>query len=121
MLSGNPPIPWQRPARTFLRLPVRLGDVSLGRVSDVVLGDGLDRVVGFVLEGRDGLSLFLPWVAASPERDRISIGSVFALLSGPELDFYLANGIRLGEAPDQALQDALVDESGALRPVEHRP
>jgi hypothetical protein len=94
-----------------------LGDVTLGRVRDVVLEEGLDRVVGFALEGRGGLALFLPWVAASPERDRISVGSVFALLSGPEVDFYLRNGIRLGDAND-ALRNAFVDASGAVGPVD---
>ena len=114
MISANPRISWPRPVRTLLGLPVRLGDVTLGRVEDIVLQPGLDRIVGLVLEGRGGLSLFLPWVAASPEPDRVSIGSVFALLAGPELDFYVANGVRLSDAPIGALPEALVADSGAL-------
>jgi hypothetical protein len=110
---------WPRPAGTFVGLPVRLGDVGLGRVFDILLGQSLDRVVGLLIAGRGGLVLFLPWAAAMREPDRISIASVFALLSGAELDFYLAKGVRLSEA-EGGLRDALVDENGLVRSIESR-
>ena len=120
MISAYQRTSWPRPVQSLLGLPVRLGDVALGHVADLVLEQGFDRVVGFLVEGRGRPRLFLPWVAASPEPDRVSIGSVFALLSGAELDFYLADGVRLREAPDDAVTDARIDQSGALTPVETR-
>ena len=100
---------WPRPTSGFIGLPVRIGDVGVGRIRDVLFNRGFGHVLGFVVDGRGAHRHFLPWVAAAFEPDHVQAKSVFALLSTSELVFYIDNGESLvGEVG----RDMLVDRDG---------
>ena len=100
---------WPRPTSGFIGLPVRIGDVGVGRISDVLFDRGFGHVLGFVVDGRGAHRLFLPWVAAALEPDHVQAKSVFALLSTSELVFYLDNGVSLS---GEVGRDMLVGRDG---------
>jgi hypothetical protein len=114
---------WPCPARSLLARKVRIGDVTVGRVADVLLNRGVGHVLGLVVEGRSGQLHFLPWVAARVEDGHVAPISVFALLSATELSFYLENGVRLILALEglgaagSPLDDVLVDRDGDVTAV----
>jgi hypothetical protein len=93
-------------------LPVRIGDVEVGRIADVILNRSFGHALGFVVAGRGAHRHFLPWVAARVEGDHVATHSIFALLSTSELAFYLGHGAPLsGELPNR-VEDVLVDAEG---------
>jgi hypothetical protein len=114
---------WPCSARSLLARKVRVGDVNVGRVADVVVNRGVGHVLGLVVESRSGQLHFLPWVAARVEEEEIAPVSVFALLSATELSFYLEKGIRLSHALDgpgaagSPLDDVLIDPDGDVTSV----
>jgi hypothetical protein len=98
-------------------LRLRIGDVVVGRVAEVLLNRSLGHVLGFVVEGRGAHRHFLPWVAGTVENGHVVALSVFALLSTSELAFYLDNGVRLADVLGASrngatLEDVLVDRFG---------
>jgi hypothetical protein len=105
---------------------VRIGDVVVGRIVDVLLNRSIGHVLGFVVEGRGAHRHFLPWVAGTVEDGHVVALSVFALLSTSELAFYLDNGLPLldvVDAPhngDGILEDVLVDRDGDVVSVVRR-
>lgn len=103
---------WPHPLRTLVGKPVRIGDVDVGRISDVLLNRSLGHVLGFVVDGRGAHSHFLPWVAARLAEDHVATRSIFGLLSTSELAFYLDNGSRLSEELRGFVDDVVVDRDG---------
>lgn len=118
---------WPCSTRDIVGMRVRVGDVVVGRIVDVLLNRSLGHVLGFVVEGRGAHRHFLPWVAGMVEDGHIVTLSVFALLSTSELAFYLDNGLPLasvlGAAPDGGviLEDVLVDRDGDVVSLVQRP
>ena len=98
--------------RELVGLPVRIGDVDVGRVTDVLLNRTLGHVLGLVVEGRGAHRHFLPWLAARVEADHVSALSIFALLSTSELVFYVDNGSPLSEQLGRDVDDVVVDAEG---------
>lgn len=103
---------WPHPLRPLVGRPVRIGDVDVGRISDVLLNRSLGHVLGFVVDGRGAHRHFLPWVAARLEEDHVATLSIFGLLSTSELAFYLDNGARLSEELRGFVDDVVVDRDG---------
>ena len=101
----------RQPLRPVVRMPVRIGDVEVGRVSDVLLSRSLGHVLGFVVHGRGARRYFLPWVAARVEEHHVAALSILGLLSTSELAFYLDHGTRLSEAL-RGLDDVVADRDG---------
>jgi PRC-barrel domain protein len=118
---------WPCSTRDLVGMRVRIGDVVVGRIVDVLLNRSLGHVLGFVVEGRGAHRHFLPWVAGTVEDGHVVTLSVFALLSTSELAFYLDNGLPLrevlGAPPDgnRILEDVLVDRDGDVVSLVHRP
>jgi len=100
--------------------PVRLRQVKLGRVEDVVLDPSVRRVLGFVVECGDETPRFLPFAASQPAEDEIAVASALMLLD--DVDFYRKHGLSFRLAigaqvegagrPTGALVDVLVDRAG---------
>jgi hypothetical protein len=103
---------WPHPLRHLIGMPVRIGDVDVGRISDVLLNRSLGHVLGFAVEGRGAHRHFLPWVAARLDGDHVATLSIFGLLSTSELAFYVDNGARLTEELRGFVEDILVDRDG---------
>ncbi|HEX3289800.1 MAG TPA: PRC-barrel domain-containing protein [Gaiella sp.] len=101
---------WPRSTRDLVGLRVRIGDVVVGRISEVLLNRSLGHVLGFVVEGRGAHRHFLPWVAGTVENGHVVTLSVFALLSTSELAFYLDNGVRLAEVLGTPRDGAILDD-----------
>lgn len=117
---------WPCSGRSLLGRKVRVGDVNVGSVADVVVNRSVGHVLGLVVEGRSGRLHFLPWVAARVEEGQIVPTSVFGLLSATELRFYLENGVRLSHAIDgpgaagSPLDDLLIDPDGDVAAIVRR-
>ena len=117
---------WPCSARSLLGRKVRIGDVNVGSVADVVVNRSVGHVLGLVVEGRSGRLHFLPWVAARIEEGPIVPTSVYGLLSATELRFYLENGVRLSHAIDgpgaagSPLDDLLIDPDGDVAAIVRR-
>jgi sporulation protein YlmC with PRC-barrel domain len=100
--------------------PVRLHQVKLGRVEDVVLDPSVRRVLGFVVECGDETPRFLPFAASQPAEDEIAVASALMLLD--DVGFYRKHGLSLrvvigahverAGGPTGALADVLVDRAG---------
>jgi hypothetical protein len=106
--------------RRLVGTAVRIGDVDVGRISDVLLDRRLAHVLGFVVAGSGPHGrLFLPWVAAVVEDDRVSARSTYSLLSTSELAFYVDNGLRLTDQLNAGLDDLVVDRRGDVVSVSH--
>ena len=99
--------------RELVGLPVRIGDVDSGRISDVLLSRSLGHVLGFVVDDRGAPRHFLPWLASRVEGDHVAALSTFALLSTSELAFYVDNGIPLSDELRQ-VDDVVVDGEGGV-------
>lgn len=118
---------WPCSTRDIVGMRVRIGDVVVGRIVDVLLNRSLGHVLGFVVEGRGAHRHFLPWVAGMVEDGHVVTLSVFALLSTSELAFYLDNGLPLTGALGSPrnggaiLEDVLVDRDGDVVSLVHRP
>ena len=117
---------WPCSTRDIVGMRVRIGDVVVGRIVDVLLHRSLRHVLGFVVEGRGTHRHFLPWAAGLVEDGHVATRSVFALLSRSELAFYLDNGLPLAGvlgAPRHGgaiLEDVLVDRDGDVVSLVHR-
>lgn len=101
---------WPRSTRDMVGLRLRIGDVVIGRVAEVLLNRSLGHVLGFVVEGRGAHRHFLPWVAGTVEDGHVVALSLFALLSTSELAFYLDNGLRLADALGDSRNGAIVED-----------
>jgi hypothetical protein len=79
---------------------VVMNGIQIGRVVDVILGDG-DEPIGFEVRCRDEEHRFLPSAAATRDERAIVIESPFALLDADQLDFYRRRGrtLRTREEP----------------------
>jgi uncharacterized protein YrrD len=71
--------------------PVCYADIRLGVVVDVLLDDGLQRVLGFDVLCGDRVHRYLPLAACEVEDTSISVPSALVLLR-QELDFYRERG-----------------------------
>lgn len=117
---------WPCSTRDLVGMRVRIGDVVVGRIVDVLLNRSLGHVLGFVVEGRGAHRHFLPWVAGTVEDGHVVALSVFALLSTSELAFYLDNGLPLRDVLDTPhdgdgiLENVLVDRDGDVVSIVHR-
>lgn len=106
---------WPIRAQELLGLAVRIGEVDVGIVSDVLCARDLGHVLG--LEVRDkGRRSFLPWVAAEIEPGHIALRSVYSLLSATELALYVDNGVSLANRAKAAATGLCVEREGRLRP-----
>ena len=94
---------------------MRIGEVDVGIVSDVLCARDLGHVLG--LEVRDkGRRSFVPWVAAEIESDHIALRSVYSLLSATELALYVDNGVSLANRAKAGATGLCVEREGRLRP-----
>lgn len=75
-----------RSAAALLALPVRLHGIRLGQPIDLLLEPGSRRALGFVVLCGDETVRFLPYAAAQPAADEVSVGSALMLLE--DVDFY---------------------------------
>lgn len=113
------------PIRSLIGTPVRVGDVAVGRVSDVVFDHDLARVVGLVVSTRGTHRRFLPWIAATRTPSHVATSSVLAVLSTSELAFYLEHGTKLSDelrrldAHGSLLADVLVRRDGMVVSLVH--
>jgi len=82
-------------AAELLGLPVRLHEVRLGRVVDLVLDPAARRVLGFVVERGDETPRFLPFAASQPGESQIDVASALMLLD--DVGFYHEHGISFSE------------------------
>jgi PRC-barrel domain protein len=90
-------------AAELVGLPVRLREVRLGRVVDLVLDPAARRVVGFVVDCGDETPRFLPFAASQPSENEIAVASALMLLD--DVGFYRKHGVsfrELLEARDRA-------------------
>jgi hypothetical protein len=103
----------RRPLSELLRLPVRTGDIELGRPVDAFLADD-GRVVGFEVLGRDGLRRFLPLAATTIRDGELSVSSALVFLEDRSLAYYRE---RTRSARALGLQDVWVEEDGTVGPA----
>jgi hypothetical protein len=98
--------------------PVRLHDVSLGRVVDVVLDPAARRVLGFVVDCGDETPRFLPFAASQPAGDGIAVASALLLLD--DVGFYRKHGASFRELLEQggAAAGMLVGPNGDVVQLE---
>ena len=75
------------PLERLLDLPVRHHGITLGRVTDVLLGEDGAPIGLAVLSVADEAA-FLPWPSAELDADQVRVPYPLALLSGGELEFY---------------------------------
>jgi len=96
---------------------VRLRDVRLGEVADVLLDRSGRRALAFEVLCRDGTRRVLPLPAAEIRPERVAVGSALVLM---EDGFYRARCLGLQElrgAPLLAggtLEDVVLDEDGQV-------
>ena len=72
-------------------LPVRLKDVTLGRVVDILFDAERRRVLGFVVDCGDEALRFLPFAASHPSQEQIAVSSALMLLD--DVGFYRKHGV----------------------------
>lgn len=108
-------------ASTLLSLPVRVDDILVGHVVDLILDAQLARALGLEVRCGDGEHRFLPFAAARISADGVDTRTPLALLDGPELAFYAARGARFRTMRgEQArglggpLADVELDEAGEV-------
>jgi len=92
-------------AAQLVGCPVRLHQVRLGRVEDLVLDPSVRRVLGFVVECGDETPRFLPFAASQPAENEVAVASALMLLD--DLDFYRKHGVSF-----RALLGAQVERKG---------
>jgi hypothetical protein len=80
----------------LLDLPVRHHGITLGRVTDVLLGKNGAPIGLAVLSVADEPA-FLPWPSADFDPDQVRVPYPLALLSGGELEFYRVSSRSLVE------------------------
>lgn len=80
----------------LLDLPVRHRGITLGRVTDVLLGDA-GAPLGLAVVSVAGEPGFLPWPSAEIDPDEVRVPYPLALLTEVELDFYRVSSRSLTE------------------------
>ena len=109
-------------AAAFLRLPVRLHGIEVGRPTDLLVDVESWHVLGFVVHCRDEAVRFLPWAASQPSRAEIAVGSALLLLE--DVAFYEKRSVSFrsligGELPvGGVLRDVLIGDGGAVSELE---
>jgi hypothetical protein len=107
-----------RSARHLVGMPVRIGDVDVGRVIDVLFNRSVGHAFGVAVDGHGPHRHFLPWAAMGASGDHVEVRSVHALLTTTELVFYLDNGVSLEDELGRAVfDDVLVDAEGDVSEV----
>jgi len=71
----------------LLQLPVRHHGITLGQVTDVLLGES-DDPVGLAVLSVAGEPAFLPWPSAELGDGEVLVPYPLAVLTGSELDYY---------------------------------
>jgi hypothetical protein len=69
--------------RSLLGRSVRLGNVTIGHVHDVVLARTLGHVLGIVIGRRGGREWFVPWIGIAVTPHALHIGSTLLVLPPP--------------------------------------
>jgi hypothetical protein len=82
-------------AAELVGLPVRLHQLRLGRVVDLLLDPAARRVLGFVVDCGDETPRFLPFAASQPGEDQIAVASSLMLLD--DVGFYRKHGVSFRE------------------------
>jgi hypothetical protein len=112
---------WPQSAKRLIGMPLRIADVEVARVRDILLNKSLGHVLGLSVVGRGGHVYFLPWLAAEITPEAVMVRSVFTLLSPTELAVYAEHGVALrGDAPHQAnraVDDVFVARGGDVAEV----
>jgi hypothetical protein len=72
----------------MLHLPVRFGDIELGRAVDLIVDPTDGRTLGLDILCRDGSHRYLPLPAATAHPDWIEVPSPLLLLDLDERSFY---------------------------------
>ena len=84
-------------AADLLRLPIRLGELPVGRSLDLILDPDARRVVGLEVLCGDDVTRFLPLAAARVGEAAVSIATALPLLDRSDLEFYRGRGHPLSE------------------------
>ena len=102
---------------------VRYADIRLGVVVDVLLDDGLQRVLGFDVLCGDRAHRYLPLAACEIQEDAIAVPSALVLMR-QELDFYRQRAraltavrgfpVRRGGRPLGVVVDLVFTQDGEL-------
>lgn len=113
-------------ALSALQLPVRLHAIQLGHPIDLLVQAETWRVLGLVVLCGDESVRFLPWAAAQPTADDVSIGSALLLLE--DVAFYESRGTSLrsllgrrvdrGGRPAGVLRDLRIGPAGSVTELE---
>jgi PRC-barrel domain len=69
--------------QSLLGLPVRLGNVTIGEVHDVILSRTLGHVLGIVVGRRGGREWFVPWIGIGVLPHMLQVGSTLLVLPPP--------------------------------------
>jgi hypothetical protein len=69
--------------RSLLGLPVRLGNVTIGQVHDIVLSRTLGHVLGIVVGRRGDREWFVPWIGIGVLPHMLQVGSTLLVLPPP--------------------------------------
>lgn len=93
-------------AETLLNLPVRAGDIELGRSADVILDPSTHRILGLDVLCGDGSHRYVPLAAASVRPGWIEIASPLHMLDLDETSFYRREATTLRTARDQESDEA---------------
>ena len=80
----------------LLELPVRHRGITLGHVTDVLLGDD-GAPIGLAVVSIADEPVFLPWPSAELGPDEVQVPYPLALLSETELEFYRGSSRSLVE------------------------
>ena len=111
-----------RSAVALLQLPVRFGEIQLGRPVDLLLDVDAWQVIGFVVLCGDGSQRFLPFGACQVTHDDVAVAS--ALLLVDDVGFYETRGTSLRSllggdvVGGGVLRDAIVGLGGAVAQLE---
>jgi hypothetical protein len=85
----------------LLQLPVRAGNIELGRSVDVILDPTGSRVLGLDVLCRDGSHRYLPLATANIGDDGIEVDSALVLLDLDDRSFYRREATSLRELMSQ--------------------
>ena len=69
--------------RSLLGISVRLGNVTIGEVHDVVLARTLGHVLGIVVGQKGDREWFIPWIGIAVLPHALQIGSTLLILPPP--------------------------------------
>ncbi len=92
-------------ARSLIGAPVGAGGERGGMVDDVLLEDGLQRTLGFVVETRLERRCFVPWATAAVVHGTVVVPRAALERPAGELDGWLATGIRMTRLTDLVVTD----------------